>query len=157
MRKFLLLFFILGVHIGFAQQEIYKSHYEFIAPEGTSTLYYEKALQHTSLDELRYLNERRTIPMEGTNIKLELYSAKELYDLYGKPISPIVAEHSNNVKLKLSNGYKLGLEIVGENKITATNQVYEKKKLFNQFGESINQDYSPNENWIQTIYIRLIT
>jgi hypothetical protein len=51
---------------------------------------YNSALQNFStLDELRFLNQRRTILFEKDMITVELFSANELLDKYGKEISPL--------------------------------------------------------------------
>jgi len=43
----------------------------------------------TTLDELRFLNQRRIIQFEKDGISIELMSANELLDKYGKEISPL--------------------------------------------------------------------
>jgi hypothetical protein len=49
---------------------------------------YKLALvEFSQLDEFRFLNERRIIFFEKNGIYVELYSASELYDRYGKEIS----------------------------------------------------------------------
>jgi hypothetical protein len=51
---------------------------------------YDEALRNfTTLDELRFLNQRRTILFEKDGITVELFSANELLEKYGKEISPL--------------------------------------------------------------------
>jgi hypothetical protein len=45
-------------------------------------------LEFSQLDEFRFLNERRTIHFEKNQIAVELFSANELAEQYGKEISP---------------------------------------------------------------------
>ena len=49
---------------------------------------YNTALSKINLDEYRLINKRRTIQFD-TGVTIELLSAKELNDKYGKPISPL--------------------------------------------------------------------
>ena len=94
-----------------AQQPAKKEHYHLINDNFEFTLAYEKAMTHTDLDSLRFLNERRLVPVNGTTIFIELYSAQELYDWYRKPISPLNIKDpltARKVKLKLAdNNYSL--------------------------------------------------
>ena len=46
-------------------------------------------LEFSQLDEFRFLNERRTILFQKNQILVELFSAQELFELYGKEISPV--------------------------------------------------------------------
>lgn len=92
-------------------QSLPKRHYTIINPSFDFTLNYEKALSHTQLDGLRFFDQRRKIPVEGTQIVIELYSAKELQKLYGKQISPLtIMDHSKGGQIKFkmaANNYKL--------------------------------------------------
>lgn len=94
-----------------AQAPKKKEHYQIINQNFEFTLFYEKAMTHTDLDSLRFLNERRQVPVEGTTIFIELFSAQELFDKYQKPISPLTIMNpakARKVKLKLaSNNYSL--------------------------------------------------
>ena len=45
------------------------------------------ANNYSSFSELRFLNERRTIEIIGSDAIIILYSANELFELYNKPIS----------------------------------------------------------------------
>ena len=45
------------------------------------------ANKYSSFSELRFLNERRTIEIIGSDATIILYSANELFELYNKPIS----------------------------------------------------------------------
>ena len=56
--------------------------------EGELLMYKTALTNYDQLDEFRFLNERRIIFFEKNGIYVELYSASELYDKYGKEISP---------------------------------------------------------------------
>ena len=45
-------------------------------------------LEFSQLDEFRFLNERRTILFEKNQIAVELFSANELAEQFGKEVSP---------------------------------------------------------------------
>ena len=65
-----------------------KDHYRIINNGNSDPLWYEKAMAHAQgMDSLRFLKERRHIPIQGTSLVLELWSAEELLQAYGKPIS----------------------------------------------------------------------
>jgi hypothetical protein len=55
---------------------------------------YKQALDNKELDGFRFLDKRRIIKFEGSATTVELYSAKELLDLYGKQISPLTIKNS---------------------------------------------------------------
>ena len=57
---------------------------------------YNTALSKINLDEYRLLNKRRVIRFD-TGVTVELLSAKELKDKYGKPISPLNKKNANQV------------------------------------------------------------
>ncbi len=94
-----------------AQSGSKKPHYEIINPESEIFLKYEKALTHTEFDGLRFLNQRRQIPIDGSKIIIELYSAQELLEKYGKKISLLTVKNylgTKQVKLKLAdNNYRM--------------------------------------------------
>src|SRR6185312_10743866 len=105
MKAYLVICLLLVGYFSTAQQTVQKTHYRIINEGFDFTLTYEKALEHTQLDNLRYLDSRRQIPVEGTKISIELFSAQELLEKYGKPISPLTATKSSvlaPVKFKLS-------------------------------------------------------
>ncbi len=78
----LLSFFSIG-------QNVTKSHFLI---ENTTTVQEYEMLQkaannYSSFSELRFLNDRRTIEIIGSDATIILYSANELFELYNKPIS----------------------------------------------------------------------
>jgi hypothetical protein len=81
-----------------------KEHYRIINPNMEFSLNYEKALYHARLDSLRFKDQRRQLPIEGTTIIVEIFSAQELLDTYKKPISPLTKSYSKNAK-------KIGLRL----------------------------------------------
>ena len=49
---------------------------------------YEHALKDFDFDSYRFYDKRRIIKFTNSSATIELYSAKELLDIYGKPVSP---------------------------------------------------------------------
>ena len=164
MRAYLLICLLVFGYCSIAQQTAQKNHYSIINESFDFTLKYEKALEHTQLDNLRYLDTRRQIPIEGTKISIELFSAQELLENYGKPISPLTAIKSSvkePIKFKLSaNNYYLFTtpnSSLNEQQATA-NLKTAKKETITNFGSTIYDsgglkgNYSDNETYIKTIY-----
>ena len=50
---------------------------------------------YTNLDELRFLDQRRIIPFEKNEISIELFSANELLEKYGKEIPKNTIVHGS--------------------------------------------------------------
>ena len=50
---------------------------------------------YTNLDELRFLDQRRIIPFEKNEISIELFSANELLEKYGKEIPENTIAHGS--------------------------------------------------------------
>ena len=50
---------------------------------------------NTNLDELRFLDQRRIIPFEKNEISIELFSANELLEKYGKEIPENTIAHGS--------------------------------------------------------------
>jgi gliding motility-associated-like protein len=147
-----------------AQQAINKVHYRVINESFESSLKYEKALEHTFLDNLRYLDSRRQIQVEGTQISIELFSAEELLASYGKPISPLTARKSAvavPVKFNLSRS-NYSLLTTSANQIengqrTTANIKLSPKETITNFGNlsdkgGLSGNYSNNETYTKTIY-----
>ena len=57
--------------------------------EAELEIYNTALINFSQLDEFRFLNQRRTILFEKNQIFVELFSAQELFELYGKEISPV--------------------------------------------------------------------
>ena len=113
-KRLFIFLFLTTFFFSKAQLQEKKIHYKIINPAVEQTLVYEKALYNTDLDGLRFLNESRIIPIEGTYILIELFSAKELQKKYGKEISPLTITNSvsvRNIKFKLAQD-KLSLLVV---------------------------------------------
>ena len=92
-----------------AQDAKKKEHYRLLNPMSEFSLNYEKALTRASFDTLRFVSQRRQIQIEGTTMSVELYSAKELQEIYKQPIHPLNitdASKAKKVKLKM-NSYGL--------------------------------------------------
>ncbi len=60
--------------------------------ESNFSLYHTAIQNFSSLDEFRFLNERRIIEFEKDQITIELFSANELSEKYGKevPVNTII-------------------------------------------------------------------
>jgi gliding motility-associated-like protein len=164
MRTYLLICLLLLGYYGTAQQALQKNHYSIINKDFEFTLPYEKALEHTQLDNLRYLDSRRQVPVEGTKIIIELFSAQELFTSYGKPISPFTAKKSvveEPIKFKLSaNNYFLLTtpnSSLNEQQTTTNIKIAAKETVTN-FGSTLfdsggaNGNYADNETYVRTIY-----
>ncbi len=147
-----------------AQETVNKTHYRIINENFESTLNYEKALEHTQLDNLRYFNKRRQIPIEGTGIIIELFSAEELLYSYGKPISPLTIKDISNapfVKFQLASN-KYSLETLPKMPLEVntyiTQKENKKKDVATNFGSvlfdsgGLEGNYSSNEVYTKTIY-----
>ena len=162
MKKYLLITSLLLVgFFGIAQQRVNKASYQIINPNFDFILKYEKALSHTQLDGLRFMNQRRQIPIEGTNVKIELYSAQELLINYGKTISPLTIKNPNNAQnntLKLSDDYyNLIIQNFKENEYRNIENIRPTNESITNFGVVISSGdvtgiYSNNENYSKTIY-----
>lgn len=57
----------------------------------------QAAYEFSGFDSLRFVNERRVIPVKGTQVFIELYSGVELLEMYGKEISPLNIPSNNDV------------------------------------------------------------
>jgi hypothetical protein len=93
----LLLFLFVASNSVNAQKDK-KEHYKIINKYSESTDLLEKSLYHSQLDSLRFLNERRYLPVSGTKLVLELFSAQELKEKYAKEISPITIRDKSKAK-----------------------------------------------------------
>lgn len=56
--------------------------------ESQLEIYKMALINFSQLDEFRFLNERRTILFEKNQITVELFSANELAEQFGKEVSP---------------------------------------------------------------------
>ena len=77
--------------VGQTQAKVKKTHY-IIHPDNPNDniAKYENAIRnYGKLDEYRFYDRRRTIRFTNTTVSIELYSAKELLNLYNKKISPL--------------------------------------------------------------------
>ena len=76
--------------VGQTQTKVKKIHFIIHTDNPNDNIAkYENAINnYGKLDEFRFYSARRTIQFQNTTAWIELYSAKELLDLYGKKISP---------------------------------------------------------------------
>ncbi|MGZ3863096.1 MAG: PKD domain-containing protein [Bacteroidia bacterium] len=113
MKKLLSIFSLLISFTFSAQNDYKRPNLVLINPYSEVSLKYEKALTHTDFEEYRLLNERRRIPIAGTDIEVELFSANELNQKYGTPISPLTlktVEGTKNIRLQLAdNNYSMAI------------------------------------------------
>ena len=103
----LVLFFAFS-KIGFSQDAKVKQHYVINnaadAKEATS---YSELLSNFDFDQYRFYDQRRTIKFIKSNITIELFSAKELLDTYGKTVSPFTIMdniHSKEIAFIMNGG-----------------------------------------------------
>ncbi|MDQ3190424.1 MAG: hypothetical protein M3Q58_02420 [Bacteroidota bacterium] len=90
MKRFhLLIFACLFVNISFAQNSV-KKHFVIntINPSFNIDKYVFAAENWGSIDEYRLYDKRRVIAFRDKGVTIELFSAKELLELYGKQIPP---------------------------------------------------------------------
>jgi hypothetical protein len=66
-----------------------KPHYAFANASADEAAKFTELLKDFNLDGYRCYNKRRTIHFLNSNVSVDLYSAKELLDTYGKAISPL--------------------------------------------------------------------
>lgn len=88
---FCFVFFAFAFHSQvYTYQSAKKFHYEINSSENDSInkRINQAAFDYVKFDEVRLLNERRTITIIGYNASLVLFSANELLETYGKQISP---------------------------------------------------------------------
>jgi hypothetical protein len=87
-KKILFTFFLIFiVQLSSAQNS--KTHFIIHNPGNSSeNAKIENAFSTFDFDSFRFYDKRRTIKFTGSDISIELYSAKELLDTYGKPVSP---------------------------------------------------------------------
>jgi hypothetical protein len=69
-----------------------KSKEHYIIHQNGSKIDVEKLTSYLNtgffnLDEFRFYDKRRIIEFEGTTATIELYSAKELFEIYGKHVA----------------------------------------------------------------------
>jgi hypothetical protein len=76
----------------------------------------------SDLDEFRFLNERRMIFFEKNLISVELYSASELYEKYGKEIAP-------STIIPGSKYYPVTFQIIPWENNYIVNLIYEKNNI----------------------------
>ncbi len=89
MKKIILLVFVFLVKFNFSQNSV-KTHF-IIHPIDKSIeirLYERAASSWAQLDKYRLLDKRRIIYFSDMKASIELFSAQELLETYGKQISP---------------------------------------------------------------------
>jgi hypothetical protein len=70
-------------------QTVSKPHYTvYNTANAEETAKYTELLANFDFDQYRFYDKRRTIHFINSNITVDLYSAKELLDIYGKQVSP---------------------------------------------------------------------
>ena len=77
--------------VGQTQTKVKKIHFIIHTDNPNDNIAkYENAIyNYGKLDEYRFYDRRRTIRFTNTTVSIELYSAKELLNLYNKKISPL--------------------------------------------------------------------
>jgi hypothetical protein len=89
-KKVTLLLFVFLVKFNFSQNSG-KTHFIIHAVDVSTDLtkYQNAASNWAELDKFRLLDKRRTIYFSDMKASIELISAQELLDTYGKQISPL--------------------------------------------------------------------
>lgn len=90
MNKLLTLIFIFVVAFTFGQTPG-KKHFVIHRIDNTTdiSVYEQAANNYGQLDQFRFLDKRRTISFTDHKASIELYSAQELKEMFGKEISPL--------------------------------------------------------------------
>jgi hypothetical protein len=85
LRSFFILFILSCSQIGLAQ--ITKPHFEIknAKDQKESTAFYN-AVKDVNFEEYRFYSERRVIRFVNSPVTIELFSAKELLDMYQRPV-----------------------------------------------------------------------
>lgn len=101
MKKIVTIILILITSVSFAQQE--QQYVLHSTNPDIDLSVYKKAVENWGqLDHYRLLNQRRTILYFGVygseGVTIELFSAQELLDNYGKPISPFTIINPEDAK-----------------------------------------------------------
>ncbi len=97
MKKLLFLFgFILSINFLHSQTSA-KKHFIIHRIDNTADIskYQEAAAAWGQLDGFRFLDKRRTINFTDGKASIELYSANELLEMYGKHISDLTIKNDN--------------------------------------------------------------
>ncbi len=79
----------------------------FHKPNIDSASYYKAANYFNRYDNYRFLNKRRIIYFDDKNVSIELFSASELKEKYGKRISPYTIKDDDkfpNIEFHFENG-----------------------------------------------------
>jgi hypothetical protein len=98
-----------------------KKHYSLVTSDKKISLApFELALSASNLDQFRLYDQRRTIFFERNSVSVELFSAKELLENYGKQISPLTIQKDKDMipvifKLKEIDG-KYSIEPIYQKK-----------------------------------------
>lgn len=75
----------------------------------------QAAAEFTKFDEIRFTDRRRAVKLKNTNVIIELYSAKELKELYNKEICLLNIDPSkpyNDVELDFTSSKHPIFEII---------------------------------------------
>lgn len=75
-----------NISIGQTEKQHFILHFQ--DDKENADVYVHAIQEFGSLDQYRFLNERRSIQFQNRKVSVELYSAEELKTLYGKRISP---------------------------------------------------------------------
>lgn len=87
---FVLFLFFAFTKTSFSQEGKTKAHYVVNnAADAKETVSYTELLSQFNFEQYRFYDKRRTIKFINNNITVDLFSAKELLEVYGKPISPL--------------------------------------------------------------------
>ena len=85
------LFFVFAFPL-LGQNETTSKKVHFIVHSDNPTVdinkYADALDNYGKLDQFRFYSKRRVIRFQKSNVSVELYSAKELFDLYKKTVSP---------------------------------------------------------------------
>lgn len=82
-----LFFFFLSTNIIFSQDNR-KAHFSILSKGKNIPEEITRAIESVQWESYRFIDKRRQIPIEGGEFILELYSANELLEKYGRQVDP---------------------------------------------------------------------
>lgn len=119
MNRFTILFstLIFFLALTFFSQSTYgQSKHHFLLKQNGQVIehaHYYSEINQVHLDEFRFMTIRRVLPIEGTDITVELLSAQELLDVYQKPLSPLTkSDNQDSRQVKFVSQPNGGIKLI---------------------------------------------
>lgn len=96
LKKLILLLFAVSSYSAQSQEKQKKIHFTVVnaSTQVEKTQIEKAAFRYYQFSELRFLQQKRSINIQNSTAKIILYSANDLWEKYGKPISPLTIDSS---------------------------------------------------------------